>query len=52
MDTDMHIVEFDKWCPSCKHESKDESEYPCWECLEEPVNENSRKPVFYREANK
>lgn len=43
----MKIVEFHEWCKKCVHYSKSESEDPCWECLDEPVNEDSRRPVNY-----
>ena len=42
-------VYFDEYCGSCKHKSKNEDETPCDECLENPVNLNSHKPVKYEE---
>lgn len=44
------IVEFENWCYRCKHFEKDETERPCFECLENPVNIDSRKPTYYEEA--
>ena len=43
------IVDFDKYCPTCKHkEVKDkEGEEPCEECLSSPTNLDSHKPVKY-----
>lgn len=38
-------VYFDKYCKTCKHENLTEVEEPCFECLEEPANVNSHKPV-------
>ena len=34
-------VFFDKWCPTCKHIDKSESEDPCWDCLGQGWNINS-----------
>lgn len=41
------IVEFENWCEKCKNWKLPENESPCWECLNEPVNEDSRKPVLW-----
>ena len=43
------IVEFDEYCKKCKFFELDESEEPCNECLSNPVNQNSKKPVNYKE---
>ena len=42
-------VYFDQFCKTCKHGSKLESETPCDDCLENPVNLYSHKPVKYEE---
>lgn len=47
-----HIVEFENWCSKCKHYKKDEEDNPCYLCLDEPVNEDSKKPVYYAEDTK
>lgn len=49
MENQMRIVEFDKYCEKCKH--KDCKEYidPCHSCLNEPVNTNSRKPIYFEQ---
>lgn len=39
------IVEFGEYCGTCKHEDLPESEDPCYDCLENPVNIDSHKPV-------
>lgn len=39
-----HLVEFDMYCPACKHVKKKEDEEPCSECLKVAARENSRKP--------
>ena len=43
------FVEFDKWCNKCKNKNKAETEDPCFECLENPVNIGSHKPVKFEE---
>ena len=42
-------VNFHKYCESCKHRNKKEKESPCDECLEEPVNAYSSKPIRWEE---
>lgn len=39
------FVAFDEYCKTCKYRDKLEEEEPCFECLTEPVNQYSRKPV-------
>ena len=46
------IVEFNGWCQLCKYWEKSEIEDPCYECLENPVNVDSRRPIKYEEAEK
>lgn len=43
------FVDFEKYCKTCKHKNKGEDEDPCWDCLEIPVREDSRKPEHYEE---
>lgn len=45
------FVEFDKYCPTCQHEKNVETDSPCDECLEHPVNLNSNKPFCYERRN-
>ena len=49
MQTETKIVDFDKYCHKCKHTKTAEIEDPCHECLENPTNINSRKPVMFEE---
>lgn len=42
-------VYFHEYCKLCKHFKKTEEEEPCCDCLEEPVNTNSHKPVYFEE---
>ena len=47
MEQTNKFVEFDKYCPKCKFKDISETEDPCNECLTEPVNEHSHKPVKF-----
>lgn len=49
MDTTLKIVNFDQYCSTCKNKGVDEGEDPCNSCLYEPVNEDSHKPVNWKE---
>lgn len=51
MDIIDHFVDFDKYCKFCKHAEVNDKKggEPCNECLNEPINQNSRKPVYYKE---
>lgn len=42
-------VYFHEYCKTCKYSDKKEDESPCHECLEEPVNAFSHKPVYWKE---
>lgn len=44
-----HIVQFDEYCNKCEYYARSESEDPCWECLDNPINEDSRRPINYKE---
>lgn len=42
------IVNFE-YCNTCEYKDTPEDENPCHECLNEPVNLYSEKPVNYKE---
>lgn len=42
-------VYFHQYCSSCIHKDVDEKDDPCDECLTYPSNENSHKPINYKE---
>lgn len=44
-------VYFGDYCKTCKYEKSLESEDPCYDCLNEPVNEDSHKPVCWEDKN-
>lgn len=53
METEIYKeVYFDKYCKTCKHEKLKEEDDPCDECLENPVNTYSHKPVRWEEKIK
>lgn len=45
-------VYFDQYCKTCKHKEKKDNEEPCDECLDNPINVYSHKPVNYKEKDK
>ena len=45
-------VDFHKYCPTCKHYNKEESEDPCWDCLDQGWNEDSHKPIKWEEKDR
>ena len=45
-------VYFHKYCKLCKHFKKYEDEEPCCDCLDEPVNTHSHKPVYFEKVEK
>lgn len=44
-------VYFDKYCNLCKYCKNREDESPCDDCLTEPVNSYSHKPVYFKEED-
>lgn len=46
------IVEFEKYCQTCEFIDYNDAEDPCHDCLNNPTNINSRKPVRYKKAEK
>lgn len=46
------IVDFEQFCPFCKHYSKSETEDPCWECLDQSTNVYSNRPVNFEEGKR
>lgn len=43
------IVEFVEYCPKCEYINVEATEDPCNECLNHPVNEDSHKPINFKE---
>lgn len=46
------IINFDKYCKTCKYSDLEEVEDPCNDCLDNPTNMNSKKPIHYEEDEK
>lgn len=44
-------VYFSQYCKTCQFEKCDENDIlaPCWDCLGEPVNVYSHKPINWKE---
>lgn len=47
----MKFVDFEKYCKKCECKARDENESPCLECLEQPVNYHSEKPIHFKERD-
>ena len=45
-------VYFDEYCKSCKYEKTDEKDDPCDECMMNPVNLYSHKPVNWKQKER
>ena len=44
------IVYFDVYCEQCKYKDYDESQEPCFECLDVPARvDGSHKPINFKE---
>lgn len=52
VDNDYKEVYFWEYCKDCKYKDTPETEEPCNECLEYPMNLYSHKPVNWKEKNK
>ena len=48
----MKEVFFDEYCKTFYYEKTKESDSPCCDCLDEPANQYSHKPVKYEEVVK
>ena len=49
---DNKEVYFNQYCHKCKHADVNDHDKPCDECLDEPVNLHSHKPVKFEEKEK
>lgn len=45
-------VYFHEYCESCKHKDVEERDEPCAECMSEPTNLNTHRPVNYEKKEK
>ena len=51
MNEQNRFVDFYTYCPKCSHWTKKDAEDPCNECLSEPTNGYSAKPVRFEEKD-
>ena len=51
-DENYRMVDFHKYCATCKHKTEEGFTEPCNECLSEPIKLYSEKPVKYVEDPK
>ena len=49
MESHEKEVRFDLYCPKCEHKDLKETLDPCNDCLARGFNENSKKPVYFKE---
>lgn len=45
-------VYFNEYCNRCIYYSTAESMDPCDECLSQPVNEDSHKPLYFKKTSR
>ena len=45
-------VYYGEYCKACKHFDVDDADEPCNECLSNPINLHSHKPVKFEEKEK
>lgn len=48
---DSKEVYFGQYCSKCEYKNRPENANPCWDCLAEPVNTDSHKPLYFKEAS-
>lgn len=51
MEHDYKFVHFDEYCDKCKHRDTASSQEPCDECLSNPTNLQSHKPVKFESSD-
>jgi hypothetical protein len=44
-------VYFDRYCPKCEYGNLPGKQDPCNECLDNPINLYSHKPINFKEKN-
>lgn len=51
-DENLQEVYYDRYCKTCKHKKLPEEADPCDECLSNPVNYATHKPMNWVGVNK
>lgn len=52
MEITDQMVDFEKYCKTCKYKDEVESNIPCCECMENYFNEYTDRPVKYEKKEK
>ena len=52
MEHQMKFVEFNIYCPKCKHRNLNEAQDPCNECLEIGARKDTHVPEYWEAENK
>lgn len=48
VDSNLREVSYEKYCGNCKYSDCPESADPCFECLDNPLNYYTDRPVNYK----
>lgn len=48
---DEKEVLFGKFCPVCEFAERSENHEPCDDCLDQPTNQDSHKPICFKEKS-
>lgn len=49
MEEEFKEVYYNLYCKKCVHEKTSEDDDPCYECLAQPFNTYSHKPINFKE---
>lgn len=54
MEDNYKEVYYSEYCKTCKHEkdAEDDVNSPCWDCLTQPMNVYSHKPILWEEKER
>ena len=52
MENEYQFVEFNEFCPKCKYGDLDGFQDPCNDCLTNPANYGTTKPINFVDKNK
>lgn len=48
MEDNYKIVTYELYCKNCEHKDLDEDKDPCHDCLNNPVNVDSHRPMYFK----
>ena len=49
---DTVFVDFERYCKTCAHQKKKETDEPCNACLEVPARADGEKPINWKDKNR